>query len=313
MTICYTNNDQEPSGAAQLRDLAARTGGVAYVARNADELAARFQDLIDLINLLCNEDSVMTASFDVVPINKTYIAEGGSAYEYVPFNIPAGLPPLLMSDPDPTPDFDARTSIIWPNQSQSIKDQSTEWPDLTFVVGRINLTEPPEEWSTTFSLRVKEVGCYNVFGAGSEVSLGDGYMATPLPDLPICVNATGEAHGITGATLDLKNLRTGGGIYTEFIPLLWDTDYVPAKEGNSVVEILYYRVNGGIEKRFGVLTVDQSGVSHQTAQLDVRGLPSGTYEISIRVHAISEEGEEDEEVQIETVTIKYNPPYIKLE
>ena len=38
-TICYTNNNYNPSGAVQLRYLSEGTGGTAFIATNADELA----------------------------------------------------------------------------------------------------------------------------------------------------------------------------------------------------------------------------------------------------------------------------------
>jgi hypothetical protein len=55
MTICYTNNLNEPSGAVQLRALSAATGGTAYIARNAAELAVKFYELFRLIMDLCGE------------------------------------------------------------------------------------------------------------------------------------------------------------------------------------------------------------------------------------------------------------------
>ena len=199
----------------------------------------------------------------------------------------------------------------------SVVNQSEQWPNLQFSVGAITLGK---EWNTTFRLQVKQLGCYNVFGGTSVIEYGGGLLTTTLPDLPICVNKSVVSGAFSGATLDLSNLQTGAGPFTEFVPLTWDTLYSTTTPTNSVTEYLYYSVNGGIEKRFDLRTI--SGVEataapgntvSRNAKLDIRSLPSGNHLIHIRIYGVSTEGVEDELVWDQLVQKQYYPPYIKLE
>ena len=69
-----------------------------------DELAAKFQELIEIISELCGANTQMAISFDNIKINKTYTATNGSeVYDYIPVAIPAGLPVGEMSAPNRLP------------------------------------------------------------------------------------------------------------------------------------------------------------------------------------------------------------------
>ena len=187
-------------------------------------LLTKFQELIEIISELCGANTQMTISFDNIKINKTYTATNGSElYDYIPVDIPAGLPVGVMSAPSTTINSSARTSIIWPNNTQSIINQSNQFPNLQFTVGKVGLKK---NWSTTFRLKAKKIGCYNLFGPGSEINFGMGTLPLTLPDVPICVNTTVNDTGVLQGTLDVSNLHTvSSGPFADFVPLQWNTYY----------------------------------------------------------------------------------------
>jgi hypothetical protein len=293
-TICYTNNAQEPSGAVQLRALSSATGGETYIARNADELAAKFDELLQRIYELCKQDSYVDLSFNNIQVNETTTMSGSELYDYIPVGIDPTYPLGQVSPATTTVDTSLRTSIIWPNQSQSFKNQTAEWPNnMIFPIGALIRGET---WSTTFRLKAKVDGCYNVFGPDSFIDLGLGLGGVPLPDLPICVAQNFPDIGPLTGSLDIRSLQTEGAetdpdtgleYFSDFATFKWDTMYnSTVSSTNSATEYVAYRAVGtSVYKMFdtkSILSRDLTDPAEPlTSILDVRNLPEGDYEIRI--------------------------------
>jgi hypothetical protein len=312
--ICYSNNCKTGLAPEEMNTLAVESGGKFYTAKTANELTFVFNDISEKIWSLATQGSTMTVSFEDIVINKTYTAKEGSAYEYIPVGIPAGLTVGVMSAPSATVNPDARTSIIWPDKNQSIQNQIEEYPDLRFDVGKIKITE---EWSTTFSLKAKYPGCYNVFNSTSIITFGGESLPMTLPDLPICVNSVVTQQGLLAGTLKVEDLQTvpSGGTFTNFIPLQWNTNYNSSTSTNIATEYVSYRINGGPWNQFGALSVPSTDLSQTTTlskTLDIRNLPSGNYDIWVRATAI-DANDADQQITVEVLGSGPRDIHIKLQ
>jgi hypothetical protein len=309
-TILYSDGVSNTSLAqGKLEDLARLTGGKFYKSGSEEELMNTYTDIYNQIAILAGDSTTMGVSFNGIVINKTYTAAHGSeVYDYIPVDIPAGLPVGNMSAPSATVNSLARTSIIWPNKTQSIQNQSEQWPNLTFTVGAIALNY---DWSTTFRLKAKLPGCYNLFGPGSKIDLGDGSLPLILPDTPFCVNTTVNNTGVKPGTLNVTEFNTSSsGPFTEFVPLQWNTYYNSTVSTNKATEYVYYKRNGGPWVQFNVKSADP-GDSSQSTSLDIRKLPWGIY--SFWVHSTAVDANEDNDYINEMQVGIENRSYIKLQ
>jgi hypothetical protein len=234
----------------------------------------------------------MSVSFQNIVINNIAYAYGGEVYDYVPVNIPADLQTGVVSPASTTVDPDARTSIIWANESQSVVDQSGQFPNLAFFVGSLDIGE---EWSTTFSLKVKQPGTYNMFGPGSKIMLSGNPLY--LPELPITVQEHLDDVGFKSGTLDLYDLSNSAD--TDFVRITWNTNYVsptstPASP-NKAAETVSYRVEGSSGWKTFYTTEAGVGVSSQTATLDARNIPRDK-QVFVRARAIAADAHQDEQI-----------------
>jgi hypothetical protein len=311
-TITYTNNPNDPSGARQLEDLAHATDGDHFIARDPGELYRRFQEILAIISELCGANTQMAISFDNIKINKTYTETNGSElYNYIPVAIPAGLLVGVMSAPSTTINSSARTSIIWPNNTQSIINQSNQFPNLQFTVGKVALNKT---WTTTFRLKAKKVGCYNLFGPASEINFGNGTLPLILPDIPICVNTTVNDTGVLQGTLDLTNLHTvSSGPFADFVPLQWNTYYNSSNNAYFATEKIYYNIAGGPWVQFNTKSVPAADYVQLTPPspllFDVRDIPRGST-INIWVHASAPDANDDDEYLYSISIRNSTNPYI---
>ncbi len=303
--ITYLSGGGSGTAAVQMSLLANETGGMYYEGDSAADLIWIFEDITDRIQILADTNTTMMVSFKTVMVNSTTMP-GIEVYEYVPVG--------PFTDMQATPNNNLRTSIIWPNSSQTVLDQSAQWPELQFNVGAIQVGQ---NWSTTFRLKAKQPGSYNVFGPGSKVIFDGGSSSATLPDLPINVLPDLTNGGmLTGslAVWDLRNTTAPSSYdqFSDFIPLQWNTKYESKTSSNVVKEYAYYRINGGSWKQFDFRTVSV-GESTQTATLDVRSLPSGTYDIKIEAYPNAKDSN-DATSNILTVTVgrQSASPYLNL-
>ena len=291
-TISYLNGGNDNSQAyTQMEYLANQTVGKHYTSENAAGLIPIYQDIAKQIQILAGSDTKMSVSFQNILVNNTFMA-GTDVYDYVPVG---PFSPLQTSS-------NGRTSIIWTNGSQTVKDQSSEWPNLKFDVGSIEIGQT---WSTTFSLRIKQLGLIKVFGDGSTISTNGGIGNLVLP--PVFMNVQNPVHpGIQTGTLNVRNLQNG--VFTDIIPLQWNTNYQSTISTNTVTEEISYNINGGPWNRFEVKSAPV-GDSTQTTTLDIRNLnlqPDDT--LNIKVHATAGDVYPVDSSTL-SITIRSNSPY----
>lgn len=273
--IAYLKNPGSATAEANFGRLTKETGGKYYASDNSAEIAGFYKDIEKLIKQLADEDTTMTVSFQNIVIDNTAY-DGSDVYDYVP----VGPFTPLQTTVNP----DGRTSIIWPNSSQTVKDQSLEWPNLKFNVGAIDIGQ---NWSTTFRLKVKQNGTFNVFGAGS-ISLNG--KTVPLPDSPATVLPDIPPGTFKAGTLSVDNLHEVNvpsvGYYTAFIPLQWNTNYDSPTLTNFATETVYYRIAGSTAWHPFDGKSAPVGEFGQTTTLDVRNLPSGSYDFQVHADAV---------------------------
>jgi len=320
-TGCGTPTD---SKAVRMRLLAEQTQGKFYWGCSEAAINAAFADVAETLRRLSAENATMSVSFSNIAVNNTTSLTGSQVYDYIPVGIPAGLLPGIVSPPNTTVNSNARTSIIWTDGNQSIVNQINEWPELKFNVGTIEIGK---NWSATFRLKVKQPGCYNVFGTGgSELVFNGGSNNLSLPDLPICVVEEPDNQGFKNGTLDVNDLDTIPSAstnppFTDFIPLQWNTNYNSTVSTNQATEYVYYckeRFVGdcvpntnGVWNQAVVKTGIPTGDSSQSTFLDVRNFPLGTY--VVWVHATAEDAVPADATTSRFTVRSASPYFIKLQ
>jgi len=290
--IAYLSGGGGGSAAVQMTRLANETGGKYYESDNTAGLVDAFKDITDRIQIL--QETPVNVHFDNMVIgNKTFTGTD-TPYDYIPVG------PFYTMNTTVNPN--GRTSIIWTNGSQTVKDQSGEWPVLHFTIGDIGVGQ---QWSTTFRLKVNWEGCYNVFSNTS--TLGE----VALPELPLCVMNITPSKAFKIGTLNITGLPPSLGASTDFMPVQWNTDYNATVSTNIANEIVYYRINsvGAPWNQFATMTAP-SGYSSQSTSIDIRNFRRGNY--IIWVHATA--GDADDADAYSTLTVGSASPYfIKLQ
>jgi hypothetical protein len=274
----------------QLRDLAHDSEGEHYIARNVVELVDNFEKAFQFIIELMGSTAIMEVNFDDIEVTPGNFMDGSTIYDYVPHGIPEDYDDdIIRSDPDK---LSTSSRIILPDETQWAQNQSIQWPNLEFSIGKVPLEKC---WSTSFCLKAKKSGCYNAFGENSVIDLGLGTPPQPLPDLPICVSENVPSVGPLSGILNVWNLHNvtppKGSNYTDFIPLQWDTNY-NSTSMNFATEYVQYRINECQWRTFDEVTLLTKDLSEPPTSpktsLDVRGFPAGS-KIDIMVIATAED------------------------
>jgi hypothetical protein len=305
--ICYNNNCNIGQSPVQMNALAVATGGKFYTAATAAQLDGVFDAIYEKIMELAGEKTQMTLVFQDIEVNDQMYT-GNQLYDYIPVNIPAGLAPGVVSDPSSVVDVNARSSIIWPNKTQSIVNQSDEWATntLKFHVGAVGLNQV---WETTFRLKVKKAGCYNVFGSESKIELDK--EVRYLSDLTVCVFEDPENKEFQFGTLAVEGL--GATPETDFKTVTWTTKYTsPPPSTNKATVTVSYRVEGSNSWKVLYTTTANPGDTPQTTTIDVRNFPKDK-PIYIQVHATAPDAASvDSEISF-ILSEPYNPYYLIIE
>jgi hypothetical protein len=291
--ISYVNNEGDsPNAAVQFNRLASETGGEVYRVWNEETFALVYADITERIKVLADKDTEMTLNFETVKI-EDQVFIGTDVYDYVPVGLPdpTVLPQSQVSEPITTIDTDLRTGIIWPNGTQSMVNQSEEWlaNSLYFPVGEIPFGK---FWSTTFRLKPKIPGCYNVFGEGSGILLNG--EETVIPENIICVVEEPKDEPFKSGMLNVTGVAPTGS-FNDFIPLSWQTYYNSTNSTKySATETVSYRIVGStVWKQIYVVSVPSNKDVVQTyqAMLDIRSLPENR-DIEIWIHATAPDAAE---------------------
>jgi len=182
----------------------------------------------------------------------------------------------------------ASTKINWQNGTTTVPaiDQSADWAadnKLDFTIGTIKVGQI---WNATFRLKVKQSGIIDVFGKNSTVSFNGGTERMTIPQIFITVIPQLNVTEITQKTIILDDLMiTGPGEITVLLPVSWNTTYTGNK---TLTEKVYYRLTTGPWIQFKEIVHPYPFGPNTTttnygnfAQLDVRNLQPGNYQIKV--------------------------------
>ena len=265
----------------QMGELANRTGGIMYIPTTPDELKNTYIGIAINLSKLAGVNATMEINYQTFEVDSQPMP-GGVVFDYVP----VGPFSPLQSAVNP----DGRTSILWPNSSQSVINQTDEWNtyhQLHFDIGTLNISE---QWQAKYRLKANQTGLIRLFDNRSSLSFNDGNDILRFPDLYITVtpNATPQqAHGI----LEISNLAvTKSGEITDYAPLEWNLLYTGF---STATETIWYSYNNKSWVQYDSRPGIVSGNYTHIRQLDVRGFPPGSYRI--KVHGVAPDSNDDNE------------------
>ena len=275
-------------------ELANRTGGKLFTPTTPEELRQAYIDIAGILRTLAGVNATMQVNYQNVEVNSTPMP-GKDVFDYVPVDNGAASP-------------DSRTTILWPNNTRSFKNQTDEWNtynQLHFDIGTINISE---RWETTYRLKANQTGLIKLFDNTSTISFNDGVDFLEFPDLFITVTPNFTPVGSQTGTLDVSNLAvTKSGSISDFIPVKWNLKYIGFA---NVTETMWYSHNNGPWFLFNTESDIEPGDFLHTEQLDVRKLPPGGYRI--KIHAVAPDAIDDEAIT-DPITVGSKGVYIKLE
>ena len=211
-----------------LRNIATQTHGKFYRAETSEQLLADFIDIANYLKYAAGVDSQLAMDFTNVDVDGNATANYDSqVFSYVPY----GTPYTLHTDGISRDAVLGRTRIMWPNGTNSVRDQSAEWNtnhNLAFSdVGVVNITE---RWNATFRIKIKQTGNIDLFNcttSPSILSYKEPYGAFKqfdlcLPSLTLRVNTPTSTES---GDLDVSGLTPQSGDYTSSVPLHWNLKY----------------------------------------------------------------------------------------
>jgi len=294
-TVYYYDGGSTTSNAESImKQLANKTGGQFFKPSNPQELQQAYKDIAGILRTIAGVNATMQVNYQNVEVNSTPMS-GGQAFDYVPVENGGTSP-------------DSRTTILWPNNTRSFKNQTNEWNannQLHFDIGTINISE---RWETTYRLKANQTGLIKLFDNTSTISFNDGVDFLEFPDLFITVTPNVTPIGSLTGTLDLSNLTvTKSGSITDFIPVTWDLTYSGFA---TVTETMWYSHNNGPWVLFNSQQNINPGTLNHNGQLDVRKLPPGGYRI--KIHAVAPDAVDDEEIS-SAITVGSKGIFIKLQ
>jgi len=259
--------------------LAESTGGFHEHAPDAEKLAEIYRRIAGDLKTEAGVDTVMDLRFQSVRVNDDY-KPGEEVYTYqhidtVSTNIASWI--------------DNETGhyvIVQPHT----EDQTADWNDdgvLHFDIGTVRLGQV---WTATYTLKTFMNGNVNVFGLASAVSFNNGSDTLELPDTFVTVIPELNDTGLDASTLDVRDLqRADAGPVTTFLQVAWTLNYTGTETAEQ--RLYYANDNGKTWNLFCTMPPVSLGERTQTANLDIRALPTGYY--TIRVHAQAPDAPDD--------------------
>ena len=192
-------------------------GGKDFCGESKEEIDEIFAQIAQELRDLAAVDSTMTLDFENVYINSTEATgpiSGGEVFDYISVN--AGLPGEYINHTKGSVDPLGRTSIIWQDGNQSVKNQSDEWTaankyHLNFDIGNMKVGD---EWKATFKLKVKKEGIISLFNCTtSSLAFNDGTTGQSMciPDTYIVSITNITPVGLQNGTLSVTDLTPESG------------------------------------------------------------------------------------------------------
>ncbi|WP_265582530.1 Ig-like domain-containing protein [Methanofollis aquaemaris] len=257
-----------------MEELASLTGGFYEHAPGGDELAGIYTRIAGELKTEAGVDTAIDLSFENVEVNGISVP-GEDVFEYI---YEDGISTVIES----WVENESGRYVVVPRHTE---DQTADWQDdqsLHYDVGTVKLGQT---WTTTYRLKVKTDGNINVFGPGSTISFNGGADQLNLPDTFISVRPEGVEPVFGDAYLDISPpQQVGTGSVTEFLKLKWNLEY---NGTGTVTQTLSYSTDDRHTwTPFKTMPPRSAAeVGAQTADLDVRGLPAGQYDIWIRAES----------------------------
>jgi len=292
ISFASTLDDQAVSDMIVMAD---STRGFYEHAPDGTQLAEIYKKIAGDLKEVAGVNTAMTVKFDSVNVTGVSVP-GAEIYDYIY---------------DPT----ASTKITWQDGITNVTDQTADWNtdyNLDFNIGNIKLGDV---WQATVRLKIKQAGNIEVFGPTSSIVFNNGVDSINLPRKFVNVVANVTNAGWTMQAIQLNDLKmTPENNVTESITANWNLTY-PGTGTTHATERVFYSNNN---KQSWVLFDTISDIdpcppnTPQSATLDVRNLPSGTY--YFRILAIADDAVGDEIVSASGVPVKKaTAPFIRLE
>jgi len=293
-TVYYYDGGSTTSNAETImKELANKTGGQFFKPSNPQELQQAYRDIAGILRNLAGVNATMNVNYHDIVVNSTPMP-GKEIFDYV-----------AVENAAPA---DQRTTILWPNNTRSFKNQTDEWNtfnQLNFDIGTINISE---RWETTYRLKANQTGLIKLFDNTSSISFNNGADLLEFPDLFITVTPNTTPLGSQAGTLDVSNLSvTKSGTITDTIPVAWNLNYAGIDKAS---ETIWYSHDNGPWILFRTRSDIEPGTFTRNGQLDVRNLPPGGYRL--KVHVVAPDSVDDEEIT-ETITVGSKGIFIRLE
>jgi hypothetical protein len=271
--------------------------GCAYSASNGTALATVYQTINGLVSTQAGVNTTMSVGFSNVNVSGVTFP-GASVYSYI-YNSSV---------------TSGSTRIQWQDGVTNVTNQTDTWNAnhaLNFTIGTIMLNQT---WQADILFQVMQPGNIKVFD-NSSIIFNNGSASLSLPVKYINVIANLSNPGWSLGAIQLSNLQANpaGNNITAFLPVTWNLTY-PGNITKSATERIFYSNDN---QQSWVQFDTQSGIapctnSPQYSQLDVRGLPAGTY--YIKVHATADDAIDDEKIMDTGIWIgPAGRSYIKLE
>jgi hypothetical protein len=256
----------------QMDELANRTGGIMYIPKSPEDLKNIYIGIGLNLTRLAGVNATMQINYTTFEVDSQRLP-GGMVFDYVP--VGPFSPFQTVINPE------GRTSIIWPNYSQSVIDQTNEWNanhQLHYDIGTLNISD---QWQTTYRLKANQTGMIKLFDNTSTVSFNDGQDILKFPDVFVIVTPNGTPlSNQTG--VKITNLAVTSGDIIDNIPFAWNLKY----EGRATAtETLWYSYNNAPWIQFDTRVDIEPGNYYQIGQLDVKQSLPGSYRIKVRARA----------------------------
>jgi hypothetical protein len=293
-TVYYYDGGSSGSNAETIMiNLANKTGGKFFKPSNPEELKQAYIDIAGILRSLAGVNATMNVNYQNIVVNSTPVP-GRDVFDYVPIE-------------NATPE-NQRTTILWPNNTRSFKNQSDEWNiynQLHFDIGTINVSD---RWETTYRLKANQTGLIKLFDNTSTISFNNGADLLEFPDLFITVTPNETPLGSQAGSLEVSPISVlKSGSITDTIPVNWNLKYTGIAQAT---ETMWYSHDNGPWILFSTRTNINPGNLTDYGQLDVRKLPPGGYRI--KVHAFAPDAIDDEEITA-PITVGSKGIYIKLQ
>jgi len=256
-----------------LTTLSTSTGATYTWAKDTEELKSIYQKIAGDLKTDAGVNTTMDLYFHYLEVNEEY-KPGSEVFSYRHIDdVSTAITSWIDNET-------GRHIIVQPHT----EDQTADWNEdyaLHFDIGTIHINQI---WTATYTLKTITSGNINVFGQSSAISFNGGSDTLELPETFITVVPDLNDTGLDASVLDVMDLRqVDSGPVTAFLQIGWTVNYTGSETAD---QLLYYsNDNSKTWNQFCTMPPAYPGERTQTANLDIRELPTGYYTIRVHAHA----------------------------